>query len=126
MRAVSVDQAFTAQWGTSCFLPQASDFVRKPFLNGDAALHSSVARQIKCPPLAGAFDEDRSCYLGGDSVLEAAPAGPVVVFGIDSGAPLAPPLSVIPEPPPDDVPVVSCFIALEFVFVIAGLFRSSV
>jgi hypothetical protein len=71
-------------------------------------------------------DANRSSYFGGDSVLEAAPAGPVVVLGIDSGAPLAPPLSVISEPPPDDVPVVSCFIALEFVFVIAGLFILSV
>jgi hypothetical protein len=76
--------------------------------------------------LAGAFNENRCSYFGGVSVLEAAPAGPVVAFGIDSGAPLAPPLSVIPEPPPDDVPVVSCFIALEFVFVIAGLFVLSV
>lgn len=47
------------------------------------------------------------CYLAGDSSFEAAPAGPVVVLGIEVGVPLAPPELVIPEPPPELIPVVA-------------------
>jgi hypothetical protein len=71
-------------------------------------------------------------YLAGDSSFDAAPAGPVVVFGIEFGAPFAPPVVVIAEPPPelmpeDDVPVVvDFFTASEFEFVIPGLFMVSV
>ena len=45
-------------------------------------------------------------YLGGDSSFEAFPVGPVVVFGIEPGLPLAPPDVVTPEPPPELIPVV--------------------
>jgi hypothetical protein len=39
-----------------------------------------------------------------------------------AGLPLAPPLSVIPDPPPDDMPVVpDFFMASEFEFVIPDL-----
>jgi hypothetical protein len=47
------------------------------------------------------------CYLAGDSSFEAAPAGPVVVLGIALGVPFAPPGLVIPEPPPELIPVVA-------------------
>jgi hypothetical protein len=62
--------------------------------------------------------------LGGDSSFDAAPVVPVVVFGIELGLPLAPPVVVTAEPPseliPDDAPVgVDFFIASEFEFVIA-------
>jgi hypothetical protein len=72
-----------------------------------------------------------SCYLGGDSSFDGAPVGPVVVFGIVLGLPLAPPLSVIPDPPPELMPeaapvVPDFFMASELVFVIAGLFILSV
>jgi hypothetical protein len=64
-------------------------------------------------------------YFAGDSLLDAGPVGPVVVLGIVLGAPFAPPLSFIPEPPPDDMPLVPVFfMAFELVFVIAGLFMS--
>jgi hypothetical protein len=59
-------------------------------------------------------------YLAGDSSFDAAPVGPVVVFGFESGVPLAPPVVVIAEPPPelmpdDDAPVVVDFcMASEF------------
>jgi hypothetical protein len=53
----------------------------------------------------------------------------VVAFGIVLGLTLAPPLSVIPDPPPglmpEAAPVVPVFfMASELVFVIAGLFIS--
>jgi hypothetical protein len=58
-------------------------------------------------------------------VFEAGPIGPVVFLGIVLGVPLARPLSVIPEPPPDDMPVVlTFFTAWELVFVILGLSKS--
>jgi hypothetical protein len=64
-------------------------------------------------------------YFGGDSDFEAEPAGPVVVFGAIAGVPLAPPFSVVPDAPPDDIPVVpDFFTASELVFVIPGLFMS--
>ena len=64
-------------------------------------------------------------YFAGDSLFEAGPAGPVVVLGIVLGVPFAPPLSFIPEPPPDDIPVVPVFFtASELVFVIPGLVMS--
>ena len=47
------------------------------------------------------------CYLAGASSFEAAPAGPVVVLGIVLGVPLAPPGLVMPEPPPELIPVVA-------------------
>ncbi len=61
----------------------------------------------------------------GDSVFEAGPVGPAVVLGFVSGVPFAPPLSVISDPPPDDIPVVpDFFMAWEFVFVMLGLLMS--
>jgi hypothetical protein len=65
--------------------------------------------------------------LEGDSALDAAPVGPVVVLGIEFEVPLAPPADVVAELIPDDVPVVVDFCtASEFEFVIAGLFMLSV
>lgn len=74
-----------------------------------------------------------SDYLAGDSSLDAAPVGPVVVLGIEFGVPFAPPGLVIPELPPElapdvDAPVVAgvfC-VAPVFEFVIPGLFILSV
>jgi hypothetical protein len=54
----------------------------------------------------GRLTKIRTLYFGGDSSFEAEPVGPVVVFGIAFGLPLAPPDVVIPEPPPELVPVV--------------------
>jgi hypothetical protein len=48
-------------------------------------------------------------YFAGDSSFDAAPLGPVVVFGIALGFPLAPPVVVIPDPPPELVPLVVLF-----------------
>ncbi len=64
-------------------------------------------------------------YFAGDSLFEAGPVGPVVVLGIVLGVPFAPPLSVIPDPPPDAAPVVPVFLtASELVFVMLGLLMS--
>ena len=58
-------------------------------------------------------------------MFEAGPIGRVVVLGVVLGVPLARPLSVIPEPPPDDMPVaLTFFTAWELVFVILGLSMS--
>ena len=69
--------------------------------------------------------------MAGDSSFDAAPVGPVVVFGVEFGVPLAPPVVVVAEPPlelmPEDAPVVVDFcIASEFEFVVPGLFILSV
>jgi hypothetical protein len=93
-----------------------------------------VQRQVSETCQASSFSRCHQCsrveakcnqhvaYFGGDSDFEAEPAGPVVVFGAISGLPLAPPLSVIPDPPPDDMPVVpDFFMASEFEFVIPAL-----
>jgi hypothetical protein len=46
-------------------------------------------------------------------------------LGIVLGVPFAPPLSVIPDPPPDAAPVVPVFLtASELVFVMLGLLMS--
>jgi hypothetical protein len=79
---------------------------------------------IKSPATQRGFAHLRN-YFAGDSDFEAEPAGPVVVFGAIAGVPLAPPFSVIPDEPPDDMPVVpDFFTASELVFVIPGLFMS--
>jgi hypothetical protein len=58
---------------------------------------------VEAGPFVGFRDR---AYFGGDSVFDAEPAGPVVVFGAIDGSPLAPPFAVIPELPPELAPVV--------------------
>jgi hypothetical protein len=86
-------------------------------------LHIAITKR---PPNRRAFHpKDFLAYFGGDSDFEAEPAGPVVVFGAIAGSPLAPPLLVIPDSPPDDMPVVpDFFIPSVFEFVMPGLFMS--
>jgi hypothetical protein len=89
------------------------------------AATSIVLQVAKTPAHKRAFRFRQRNYFGGVSVFEAEPAGPVVVFGAIVGVPFAPPLSVIPELPPDEVPVVpDFFMASELLFVIPGLFMS--
>ncbi|WP_375413288.1 hypothetical protein [uncultured Bradyrhizobium sp.] len=60
------------------------------------------------------WSANRVFYFAGDSSFDAAPVGPVVVFGIPPGFPLAPPDVVMPDPLPELAPLVlpSCIAPL--------------
>jgi hypothetical protein len=55
--------------------------------------------------------------LGDDTAVEASLPDSVVVFGIEFGLPLAPPEFVMPEPPPELIPVVDPLCIPEPLFV---------